>query len=84
MVPEQPGLRHAEAVDALLHVAHHEQVRAPVVMAQGLEKLVLRAVYVLAFVHEDMLEPVPPLRGDRSIRQDFQRQLLEIPEIDPA
>ena len=84
IIPEQFRLGHAETIDALLHVADHEQVGIFIVMAQRLDDGVLGGVDVLAFVHENMLEPLAPLLGDLVAGQYLQRQLLQIRKVNPA
>ena len=53
---ENGGVGHAEAVDALLHVAHHKEVLP--LPGHGGKNVVLHVVAVLVLVHHDL--PVPP------------------------
>ena len=53
---ENGGVGHAEAVDALLHVAYHEDVFA--LPGHGGKNMILHVVAVLVLVHHDL--PVPP------------------------
>ena len=58
---KDPGIRQAEAVDGLLHVAHQEEVGP--VPAEGTKYLVLHPAHVLVFVHQDLLPALPRLQG---------------------
>ena len=80
LLQKQPRFRHAEAVDALLHVPNEEQVIAPLDPVQdGL----LDGVAVLVLVHDDGREPVPILRRGLLVLQYFRAEVLEIVEVDP-
>ena len=81
-VEEQRGLRPAEAVDALLHVAHHEH--AAVLPVDGLKDGVLHGGHVLALVHEDvvvlLLQGLPVCR----LGQHGHGHLLQVGEVQVA
>ena len=81
---EDPRVRQAEAVDALLHVSHGEEVLS--LSGNGRKDPVLDLVGVLILVHQDL--PVPgchlpgKLRGPPlPIQQDMEGQVLLVGEI---
>ena len=81
LLQEQPRLRHAKAVDALLHVPHEEQIVGPLDPVQdGL----LDRVAVLVLVHDDGREPVPILPGSLRVLQNIGAEVLQIIEVDPV
>ncbi len=85
--------RQTEAVDALLHIAHLEHIRAAEALCgQGLHQRLLHIVRILVLVHQDLPQamgivirngrgpPFLPLAGI----QDLQCKVLEIRKIQHA
>ncbi len=56
----------AEAINALLHVADHEEIGLVAAAAQALEKGVLGSIDVLALVHQHVFEALSPSGRDGS------------------
>ena len=75
LVHEQPRVRLAEAVDALLHVAHQEELVVPV---QGLDDLLLDGADVLVFVDEQRVEGGGELRGHPLLPEQPQAEVLQV------
>ena len=84
---EQPRLRQAEPVYALLHVPHQEQAVSGFPFAAGgqaTDNLILHPGNILAFIHEDFGIP-PAHRGTGRLRtQDLQRPVFQVIEVQQA
>ena len=83
-VEEQSRIRQAEPVDALFHIADHEQMafrRSVRARRQALDNLILNAGHILALIHED-LAPALPDRGTHRLRpKDLQGIMLQVIEV---
>jgi hypothetical protein len=80
---------HAEAVDALFHIADHEQVGLIAVAGEGAEEGILGGVDILAFVHEHLFEAGAPGEGDGGGEalgrdEELEGELFEIGEVEAA
>src|SRR5690606_33296049 len=84
---EDPGIGQAEAVDALLDVAHQNAVALALLgPAHQRDQPVLHGVDVLVLVDQDLDEPAAALRQRPAagVGQRLQGQALEIGEIEAA
>ena len=75
LLQEQPRFGLTEAVDGLLHVAHHEQVVAP---GDAGNQRLLHVGGVLILVHEDVIVALPQGPGGVVVPERAQRAVLQI------
>ena len=71
-------LRQPELIDALLDIAHHEQIVLP---GDAADDLLLEHVAVLILVDENILEPLPVVRGGVLVLQDLDGVVHAVIEI---
>ena len=75
LLQKQPRLGLTEAVDGLLHVAHHEQV---VASGDAGNQRLLHVGGVLVLVHEDVIVALPQGAGGVVVPERPQRAVLQI------
>ena len=76
---EQAGLRHAEAVNGLLNVAHEEQAILP--QDRG-KDLLLHGVAVLIFIHENVSEAAAVFAGHGLILKKIEHLVFHVGIVD--
>ena len=76
---EQAGLRHAEAVNGLLDIAHEEQAILP--QDRG-KDLLLHGVAVLIFIHENIAEAAAVFAGHGLVLKKIEHLVFHVGIVD--